>query len=247
MLSVLGSSLSPHKKVYKHVLTAPHSLQSSIWFTAVHKSQEQRAPGSLRSHLLLREGLLAVLPQPSCGCGPPKLLSCAVSTPALISQSKAVVLLKQDLPCTNQGWFFWPSSPLFEPLSEDRLQEEELHELEVHCCSCSWPFQQPGATSAFSEPAGTSPSSPWWLIHTKQPHNLICSQFHHLQVNSIWPHKHKYTQLLSEVPKLLFFHHFLPLSFPRLSWQEHHVPFLWFHTTAVIHPSAETLQFQNLS
>lgn len=49
MLCMLGSSLSSYKKVYKHVLTAPHSLQSSIWFTAVHKSQEQRALGSAQT------------------------------------------------------------------------------------------------------------------------------------------------------------------------------------------------------
>lgn len=221
---------------------APDLLQSTN-----HRHKEPL--GAPRPHLLLREGLLAVLPQPSCGCGPPEPLSCAVPTQTLISQSRAVVLLKHDFTLHKPMLIFLTFiSP--ESLSIDGLQEEELHELEMHCLS--WlllliAFPAGWSSISLSRGSRDLPSSPWWLTHTKQPHSLTCWLFHHLQVNPIWPHKHKYTQLLSKVPKLLVFHHSLPLFFPRLSWQGHCVPFLWFHTTAVIHPSAETLHFQNLS
>lgn len=59
-----------------------------------------------------------------------------------------------------------------------------------------------GVTSAFLQSSGTSPRSQWCVINDRQqPHYHIGWQFQHLWVNSIWPHKLKYIQLLWEVPK----------------------------------------------
>lgn len=242
MLSVLGSSLSSYKNVYKHVLTAPHLLQSSIWFTAVHKSQEQRAPGSAQSPPPAQGGTL--------GCAPTEPVSCA-PTIAVISLSKAVVLLRYDLPCINSiiNWFFWPSSRLFESLSEYGRQEEKLQELEMH--GLSWVMAGPAHCLSsrleqhqpFQSQQGPPPAHRDASFTSNSPTISFAGFF----ITFKWIPSDPINPNTSSLSKQLFPHHFLPLSFPFLSWQEHHVPFLWFHTTAVSHPSTETLYFQNLS